>query len=443
MTFLIIILAIAVQVFLTVKKVNPFLSLLIVAILTGLCLGMQPVDLLKAIEKGVGSTLGGLALIICLGAILGKILEVSGAAEQISSTLIKSFGQKNIQWAVLLTGFLIGIPLYYNAGFVILVPLVFSLARKTGLPLLYIAVPMAASLSTTHCFLPPHPGPVVLVNAFHADMGMVLVYGIIIAIPTVIIAGPFLGKLLQKIKTDVSPVFSSEEISSTNAQHPAEKLPAAFSSFSIALLPVMLITLAVLANNFLADGLLLKKILLFTGDSTIALLISVLIAIYFFGIRTGNKMETVMKWLSDAIAGIAMILLIITAGGVLKQVLQDSGTGNYIASFSSKWQMPPLVFGWIITALLRVTIGSATVAGITAAGIVSPLVATGVVSPELMVLAVGSGSVFGSHINDSGFWMFKEFFKLSLRQTFLSWTVMETVISFLGLIGVLLLDIII
>ena len=434
MIFLIILFAIALKVFLTIKKVSPFLSLLIVAIITGLCLGMQPADLLKSIEKGVGSTLGGLALIICLGAILGKILAISGAAEQISSTLIKSFGQKNIQWAVLLTGFLIGIPLYYNAGFVILVPLVFTLARKTGLPLLYLAIPMAAALSTTHCFLPPHPGPVVLVNAFHADMGKVLIYGILITIPTVIIAGPLLGRLLQKIKTDNVYFFSTEEILTD------KQLPGVLPSFAIALLPVFLITLAVIANSFLPDGVWLRKILTFTGDSTIALLLAVIIAIYYFGIKNGYKMETVMKWLNDAVSGIAIILLIITAGGVLKQVLTDSGTGAYIATFSSKWQMPPLLFGWIVTALLRVTIGSATVAGITAAGVVSPLVSAGAVSPELMVLAVGAGSVFGSHINDSGFWMYKEFFKLSLRQTFLSWTVMETTISFLGLAGVLVLD---
>ncbi|MEQ1676922.1 MAG: gluconate:H+ symporter [Chitinophagaceae bacterium] len=434
MTFLIILLAIALQVFLTVKKVSPFLSLLIVAILTGLCLGIQPADLLKLIEKGAGSTLGGLVFIICLGAVLGKILEVSGAAEQISVTLIKSFGQKNIQWAVLLTGFLIGIPLYYNAGFIILVPLVFTLARKTGLPLLYIAIPMAASLSTTHCFLPPHPGPVILVNAFKADMGKVLMYGILIAIPTVIIAGPVLGRFLQKIKTSASSLFSSEE------KEAVKILPAVLPSFLIALLPVLLITLSVLATNFLQEGSVLRKIAAFTGDSTIALLLAVLIAIYYFGIQQGQKMESVMKWLNEAISEIAPILLIITAGGVLKQVIQDSGTGAEIAELSQLWNMPPLLFGWIVTALLRVTIGSATVAAITAAGVVSPLVASGVVSPELMVLAVGSGSVFGSHINDSGFWMFKEFFKLSLKQTFLSWTVMETIISVLGLAGVLVLD---
>jgi len=435
MTILIILFAIAIQIFLTIKKVSPFLSLLLVSIVAGLLLGLQPADLLKSIEKGVGSTLGGLALIICLGATLGKILEISGAAEKISSTLISSFGVKQIQWAVLLTGFLIGIPLYYNAGFIILVPLIFTLAKKTGLPLLYLAIPMAAALSTTHCFLPPHPGPVILVNAFNANMGMVLMYGIIITIPAVIVAGPVLGNFLQKIKIDTATLFSPAD------ENAIEKtLPANLPSFVIALLPVILITLAVVAGNFLPEGNSARTILLFIGDSTIALLLAVLAAIYYFGIRRGECMQTVMTWLHDAVAGIAMILLIITAGGIFKQVLIDSGTGTYIASFSSKWQMPPLIFAWIITALLRVMIGSATVAGITAAGVIGPLVAGSGASPELMVLAVGAGSVFGSHINDSGFWMYKEFFKLSLKQTFLSWTVMETTISIMGLIGVLVLE---
>jgi Gnt-I system high-affinity gluconate transporter len=332
---------------------------------------------------------------------------------------------------VLLTGFLIGIPLYYNAGFIILVPLVFMLAKKTSLPLLYIAIPMAASLSTTHCFLPPHPGPVVLINAFKADTGKTLLYGICIAIPAVIIAGPFLGKQLKKISSADLNLFSSTAINKI--------LPNALPSFLIALLPVILITLSVIAENFLAKGVL-QNVFLFIGSSTIALLLSVIAAFVYFGILQKVKMETQMQWLNAAISGIAMILLIITAGGVFKQVLTDSGTGSYISSFSSKWSMPPLVFAWVVTALLRVMIGSATVAGITAAGVVAPLLTQHNVSPELMVLAVGSGSVFGSHINDSGFWMFKEFFKLSLKQTFLSWTVMETVISIVGLVGVLILD---
>ena len=433
MTILIIVFAIALQVLLSVKKVSPFLSLLLVTIVTGLLLGMPAEAVLKSIEKGVGATLSGLALILCLGAILGKILEESGAAEKITITLINGFGLKKIQWAVMLTGFLIGIPLFYNAGFVILVPLVFMLVRKTGLPMLYIAIPMAAALSTTHCFLPPHPGPVVLVNAFGADMGKVLIYGIIIAIPAVIIAGPILGRFLKNIQS----AAPADHLSAEKIEVP---LPKAFPSFMIALLPVLLITLSVVCNAFFEKENLLRQFFSFMGEPMVALFVSVLLAIYYFGIRAGIEIDKSMKWVSDAIAGIAMILLIITAGGVFKQVLQDSGTGSYIAALSSKWQMPPLVFGWVITALLRVMIGSATVAGITAAGIVSPLLAAGTVSPELMVLAVGSGSVFGSHINDSGFWMYKEFFKLTLKQTFLSWTVMETLISIIGLAGVLVLN---
>jgi len=433
MELLVIFFAICLQIFLTYKKVSPFLSLLVVAILSGLFLGMEPMQILKSFEKGAGSTLGGLALIICLGAILGKVLETGGAAEKISLTLINGFGQKNVQWAVLLTGFLIGLPLYYNAAFVVLVPLVFSIASKAKLPLLYVAIPMAASLSTTHCFLPPHPSPVFLVNSFKADMGKTLMYGLAITIPVVIIAGPVLGQFLKRIEVNIKSFFVSSE------EKTEKQLPAALPSFLIGLMPVILITLAVIAGSFMPDSSL-KKFFLFIGDSTIALLVSVFFAIWYFGIRAGKKMEETMKWLSDAISGIAVILLIITAGGIFKQVLQDSGTDKYIASFSEKWQMPPLIFAWVITALLRVAIGSATVAGITAAGVVTPLVASGAVSPELMVLAVGAGSVFGSHVNDSGFWMFKEFFNLTLKQTFMSWTVMETTIAVIGLLGVLLLN---
>src|SRR5258705_2916213 len=432
MTFLIILAGIALQIFLTYKKVSPFLSLLVVAIITGLLLGIQPADLIISIEKGVGSTLGGLALIICLGATLGKMLETSGAAEQITSTLIKSFGETNIQLAVLVTGFLVGIPLFYNAGFIILVPLVFSIARTAKLPLLYVAIPMAASLSTTHCFLPPHPGPMFLVGAFKADLGKTLMYGLVIAIPVVIIAGPLLGKFLKRMNIDI-PVQEKIETGTKN-------LPGVFESFLLALLPVLLIALAVIANSFFPGESIPKKIILFIGDATVALLLSVLLAVFVLGIKRGRSMQGVMQWLNEAVAGVAVILLIITAGGVFKQVLVDSGTADYITYFSKQWNIHPLVFAWVITALLRVAIGSATVAGITAAGIVSPLLATGTVSPELLVLAVGTGSVFGSHVNDSGFWMFKELFKLSLKRTFLSWTLMETIISILGLIGVMMLD---
>ncbi len=429
--FLIIAVAIALQIFLTARKLSPFLSLLIVAIPMGLALGMSPQDLLKTIDNGVGSTLAGLALVIVLGAILGKVLEESGAAEKIANTLIARFGEKNIQWALLLTGFLVGIPLYFNAGFIILVPLIFSLARRTGLPILYLAIPTVASLSTTHCFLPPHPGPVVLVNAFGADMGRTLMYGILMAIPAVIIAGPFLGRRMQHINPPLLDLFAS------STEH--KELPGAWSSFLIALSPVLLISLSVVADGLLPDGPA-RTALLFLGNPTVALLLSALIAFYWLGYRRGVGLETQTRWLNAAIASIAVILLIITAGGVFKQVLVDSGVGAQIAALSESWQMPPLIFAWLATALLRVMIGSATVAVITAAGIVGPLIATTGASPELMVLAVGAGSVFGSHVNDSAFWMFKEFFNLSMKQTFASWTVMETTISVVGLGGVLLLE---
>jgi Gnt-I system high-affinity gluconate transporter len=432
-TLLIILTAIALQIFLTARKVSPFLSLLLVAILAGLALGLSPPQLIKAIETGVGSTLGGLALIICLGAALGKILEESGAIERIATTLIAAFGERNLRWAMLLTGFLVGLPLFYNAGFIILLPLIFGLARRAGLPLLHLAIPTAAALSTTHCFTPPHPGPVVLVNAFQADMGRTLLYGILIAIPTVIVAGPVFARFAERIRAPGSALFAPSA--------PRENLPGTAASFLVALLPIGLIALSVLADAVLVAGPL-RSALLFLGNSNIALLLAVLVALAWFGLRRGVDMDTQTRWIAQAISGIAMILLIITAGGVFKQVLVDTGTGDYLSALSRSWQMPPLIFAWIVTALLRVMIGSATVAGITAAGVVAPLLQTTDVTPELLVLAVGAGSVFCSHVNDSAFWMFKEFFGLTMKQTFLSWTLMETVISVVGLVGVLVLQVV-
>lgn len=443
MTFIIILGGIALLLVLTLKKISPFLALLIVALVVGLLLGMRVIDLVGgmengesipgAIKKGVGGTLGDIMLILCLGAVLGKLLEKSGGAQRIADTLINAFGKKNIQWAVVITGFLVGIPLYYNAGFVILVPLIFSIAVNSGLPLMYVAIPMAASLSTTHAFLPPHPGPLVLVGAFKADMGKTLIYGILLAMPIVVIAGPIFGRVLKRMKVTINPKFFS------GTAEKKENLPSVAASFIIALLPVILITIRVLVETFIKEDNGFRSVVMFLGDATVALLISVLFAVYYFGLRTGKKMEEVMQWLGDGVSGIALIVFIIATGGVFKQVLIDSGTGNQITELSKQWNMPPLIFGWLVAALLRLTLGSATVAGIATAGIVAPLVTAGV-SPELMVLSVGAGSIFFSHVNDTGFWMFKEFFNLSLKQTFLSWSLMETIISVLGLVGVLILD---
>lgn len=432
MPLLIIAIGILLQVWFTSKKITPFLSLLIVAILIGLLLGMDTTSLVSSIEKGVGSTLGGLALILCLGAVLGKILEKSGAIQEISIALIKGLGKQHVQWAVLITGFLVGLPLYYNAGFVILIPLVFSVAKTARVPLLFVAIPMAAALSATHCFLPPHPGPVVLVDSLNADLGLTLLYGLILVVPLSIISGPALAWFFRKEKLNDHNTDANEEAG-------IEFTPARSTSFIIALLPIVLMTLAVFIKMYF-DPTWYINLILFLGDPTIALLASSLLAIYFLGIRLGYSTPQVMGWAAEGISGIAMILLIITSGGVLKQVLIDSGTGSYITEVSRNWNINPLLFGWLVTALLRVTLGSATIAGLTAVGIVAPLIIATQTSAELMVLSIGAGSIFGSHINDTGFWMFKEYLGLSLKKTFLSWTMMESIMSLLGLFGVLLLD---
>ncbi len=432
MSFIIISAGILLLLFLTLKKVSPFLALLIVSLLTGLALGMPFAKVTASIQAGVGSTLGSMALILCMGAMLGKLLEVSGAAGQISNYLIKKFGKNNVQWAVLITGFLVGIPLFYNAGFVILVPIVFSIAKESGISILQIAIPMAASLSVTHGFLPPHPGPLGLASVFKADVGKILLYGIVIAIPTVIIAGPLFSKLLKAIDAKPAvPFLGKNEI---------KEMPSVFVSFIMALLPVLLIAMAALINLFNEEKNQLTELLIFSGDPVVALLLSVLSAGYFLGTKKGRPVKEVMQLFGDAVAGIAMIMMIIAAGGAFKQVLTDSGVGDEIAALAKRYQFSPLIAGWLIAAILRVTLGSATVAGLMAAGIVLPVLTGSGKSPELMVLSVGAGSLMFSHVNDTGFWMFKEYFKLGLKQTFLSWSLMETIVSVTGLLGVLLLE---
>ena len=430
MPLLIVLAGILLLLLLIVKKLNPLLALLIVSIVTGLLLKMPLSKLLVTIQTGIGSTLGSVAIVIVLGAIMGKWMEESGAAHRITQTLVKKFGVKNIQWAVMLTGLMVGIPMFYNAGFVVLVPLVFALAAETGLPLLYLAMPMAASLSVTHGLLPPHPSPVALAALFKANTGRTLLYGLIIALPAVVIAGPLMGRLVKNIKaTPPEGLINSTE---------KKEMPPAFTSFFIALMPVIIILCFVLLS-FLFPAGNLKEYFIFFGDPNIAFLISIIITLFILQSNKKYSVTQLMKWATDAVASIAMIIMIIAAGGVFKQVLIDGGVGDYIKNISSEFHFQPLLLGWLIAALLRVSIGSATVAGLTAAGIVAPLV-TGNVSAELMVLSVGSGSLMFSHVNDTGFWMFKEYFNLSVKQTLLSWTVMETIVSVLGLIGVLLLN---
>ena len=412
-------------------KFPPVLALLLVALAAGLMQGMPLNDLFHAIEQGVGSTLASIAMIIVLGAMFGKLIEVSGAAQRITEVLIRSFGVKNIQWAMMLTGFIVGLPLFYNAGFVILIPLVFSVAVSANLPLLYVGIPMAASLSVTHGFLPPHPGPMTIAPIFHADVGKTLLYGLLISVPTVIVAGPIFSKTLKKINVVLAPTF----IPSKKLTH--FEMPSAIKSFTIALLPVLLIGGVSLTKSLTGKE---NDFLRFLGEPLVALVTSLLIGSYFLGIKRGMNRARIAEVLVQSVSGVAMIILITGSGGAFKQVLVNGGVSSYITALVAGISLSPLFLAWSIAALLRVAIGSATVAALTASGIVAPLAAETGVSAELMVLAVGAGSLMFSHVNDTGFWMFKEYFNLTISQTFASWSIMETIISVIGLIGVLIIN---
>nr|WP_315418072.1 gluconate:H+ symporter [uncultured Pedobacter sp.] len=426
MSLLILLFGILLLFVLILKKINPMIALIAVAIITGLLLGMPATKVMGSISNGIGSTLGSMVMVLALGAMMGKLIEDSGSAKKIVFILIGAFGKKNIQWAVLLTGLLVGIPLFYNAGFVVLIPLVFAISAATGLSKLYIGIPMATALSVTHGFLPPHPGPVALAGIFHADIGKTLIYGLTLSVPIAVIAGIYFPRLILKKNQSVTMQnFSIGE---------KENLPSAPRSFITALLPVFLIIAGTLGSSFKIDYIG-KPLFIFLADPTAALLISVIIALALQKTSITKAMESC----AEGVKSIAMIILIIAAGGAFKQILIDSGMGETVKQLTGGLNLSPLLLAWLITASLRVTLGSATVAALTASGMVLPLIGPEA-SPELMVLSVGAGSLMFSHVNDTGFWMFKEYFNLSLKETFSTWTMMESLVSVLGLVGVLVLN---
>lgn len=417
-----------------VVKLNSFISFIIVCLFVGVLGGMELQSIIDSIQTGIGKTLGYLVMILGLGAMLGKLVADSGAAQRITSKLIDKFGKKNIQWALVLTGFIVGIPMFYTVGFVILVPLVFTVAASTGLPLVYVGLPMLASLSVTHGFLPPHPAPTAIALMFKADIGKTLIYGIIIAIPTIILAGPLLTRKLKNVNATPLKEFYNPIILKD------EEMPSMVISVLSALLPVLLIAFSTILLNVLPEDFMLNNIIAFIGDPIMAMLISVLVAIYTLGINRGRKMTEVMNSVASAISSITMVLLIIAGAGALKQILTDSGVSEYIGTLLSGSSISPLILAWLIATIIRICVGSATVAGLTAAGIILPLVSTTGVSPELMVIAIGAGSLMCSHVNDGGFWMFKEYFNLTVKETLSTWTVMETTVGIMGLLGVLILN---
>ena len=417
-----------------VVRLNAFIAFILVGLAIGMGQGMELNAIVDSIEKGIGNTLGFLVMILGLGAMLGKLVAESGAAQKITNCLIKLFGLKNTRMAVMLTGFIVGVTMFYSVGFVILVPLVFTVAAATGFSLISIALPMLAALSVTHGFLPPHPAPTALSVMFEADMGKTLLYGLIVAIPAILISGPILTRFIPKVEAKPLKEFMTTKVFSE------EELPSFSNSILTALLPVILIAVSTLIVNFFPIEGMWLSIIKFIGNPVIALLLTVLAGTYTLGIARGLNMDGVMKIYGAAVSGITMVLLIIAGAGSLKQILIDSGVSEYIGNLLQITSMSPLVIGWLIATLIRFSVGSATVAGLTTAGIVLPLVQSTGVSPELMVLSIGSGSLMLSHVNDSGFWLFKEYFNLNVKETLSSWTVMETSIGIIGLLGVLILN---
>ena len=414
----------------TVFKLDAFISFILVCLFVGVAGGLSLTDSLEAIQLGIGNTLGSLVMVLGFGAMLGKLVAASGGASEITNCLVNLFGIKRVQIALIITGFIVGIPMFYTVGFVILVPLVIAIASRTRLPLLYVGLPMLASLSVTHGFLPPHPAPTAIAELYDADLGLTLIYGIIAGIPAIAVATILLQKTMQRLRPTPLQEFVVE---------PDRRFtpPSLLTSLLVALLPVFLIAGSSIVGAVVGPNPITQAL----GSAPLAMLISVLVAIYLLGVRTGRTMREVMSLVSSSIAGVAGVLLIIAGAGAFKQIMIATEVSDQIGAVMSGLGISPLLMAWLIAAMIRVSVGSATVSALTAGSIMAPVLATSAVSPELLVLATGAGSITFSHINDGGFWLFKEYFNVSVKDTLLSWSVMETTVSIVGLLVVFILDI--
>ncbi len=425
-------------------KLNPFLALTIGALGVGLAAGLAPTDAVDSFAKGFGSTMGSVGVLIGLGAMFGKLLADSGGADQIVDTLVDRASPRMLPWTMALVGAVIGLPMFFEIGLVLLMPVIILVARRSGLPLMKIAIPTLAGLSAMHGLVPPHPGPLVAISTLGANLGLTLAFGVIVAIPTVIVAGPLFSGLAAKwAPVPVPDMFVTREDEGEDpAAGPRPSFPAALLCV---LLPVILMMAKALTDVIAPDaegGI--KGLLDFVGTPTIALLLAVVVGILVLG--AGGKMnrKAIAESLESSLPPIAGILLIVGAGGAFKQVLIDTGIGDVISRFVTGSGISVLLLGWVVAVLVRVATGSATVATVTAAGIMTPVAAT-LPAPEvaLLVLAIGSGSVFLSHVNDAGFWLVKQYLGTDIPQTFKTWTMLECLISVCGLVGVLLLNLVV
>jgi GntP family gluconate:H+ symporter len=423
-----------------VQKLNPFVTLIVVSLALGAAVGMPMGGIVKAFETGVGGTLGHIGLVVGLGTMLGKMMAESGGAERIAKTLINAFGEKNAHWAMLVVAFIIGLPVFFEVGFVLLIPVAFNVAKRTGTPILMVGLPMVAGLSVVHGLIPPHPAALLAVTAYQADIGKTIVFALIVGVPTAILAGPVFAKLISRVVVaDPNNPLEKEFVEKDSHQR---DLPGFGITLFTILLPVVLMLIGSWADLFTAPKSLANDLLKFAGNSVMALLIAALVSFFTFGKARGFSREQILKFTNDCLAPIAGITLVVGAGGGFGQILRDSGVSTAIIGVANAAHLSPLLLGWVVAVMIRIATGSATVAMTTACGIVAPIAAaSGVaVRPELMVLATGAGSLILSHVNDGGFWLVKEYFNLTVPQTFQTWTVLETLISIVALLGTLALS---
>lgn len=422
-------------------KWNTFVSLVIVSFLVALFLGMDPTQIALTIEKGIGAQLGHLALVFGFGAMLGRLVADAGGGYRIAATLIAVFGKKNTQIAVVVASFTVGIALFFEVGLILLLPIIYAIARELKLPFLYLGIPMAAALNVTHGFLPPHPAPTAISLAYSADIGHVLLLGIAVGIPTTLVCGPLFNKVLYRLAPAVYQGQSDLSAFGEQKSYRLDETPGFLSSVLTSLAPVLFMALATVVDLlFPGSESAAVKAVKFVGTPAMAMLISLIIAFWTMGFARGRSAEEIGKTLTSAIAQISMMLLIIGGGGAFKQVIVDGGVGDYVAGLFAASTLSPLIIAWSIAAMLRVCLGSATVAALTTSGIVAPMLPMFHIDPALIVLATGAGSVIACHVNDAGFWMVKESFGLTMKQTFCTWTVLTTVLSVSGLIFILIAE---
>jgi GntP family gluconate:H+ symporter len=425
-------------VLITKFKFHPFIALIIAAAFLGLTSGMPFGTIIKAFQDGFGGVLGFVGIILALGTMLGKMMAESGGADQIAQTLIRAFGKDKVQWAMMFAAFLVGIPLFFEIGFVLLIPLVFIVARRTGVSIIKIGIPLLAGLSAVHGLVPPHPGPLLAIGVFGADIGKTILYGLIVALPTAIIAGPIYGTFIAKY----IPGHPNKELVDQLARdNDSADLPSFAITLITVLSPVFLMLLKTFADVALPEGNFFRTFMDLIGHPISALLLALLLSLYTFGYKQGIGSNQMLKWLDASLAPTAAIILIIGAGGGFKQMLVTSGVGNVIGNMAVEAQISPILLAWLVAAVIRIATGSATVATITGAGIVVPVVGMiPGVNRELLVLATGAGSLILSHVNDAGFWLVKQYFNMTVAETFKTWTAMETILSVVGLGFILLLS---